>query len=371
MPKPAFYAVRGGPTPGVYLSWAEAVAHGAQGVPGVQQKKFGSRSEAEAYVGGVAAPMPSSQRSSGPSTSVVPAQVPSAQRSSGSSSSVSRPVATIDRPMATKGGVRADELACFTDGACKGNNAVATKVCPAGWGVAIVEGVLGDGASGAGSLLAELYGPVGLDTCDRFFLGAEVGSNNTGELSAICEALLWLVEHDATGRAAVICYDSEYAAAQTQGLQKTNKNRALVLKAQSLLAAARARPRVVRFLHVKGHSGHHWNDVADQLANRGAAGQLCATGRWAVPGAPASARQQPSRAAAGCSVPTAAAPPPAHAPAFDSLPACTPGAALLPDIPTCQHSGKRARDPSSAGCPICGAESSQSRVCGACVAAMG
>ena len=49
------------------------------------------------------------------------------------------------------------------------------------------------------------------------------------------------------------------------------KNKALIQRTQAALAEAR-RSREVRFLHIKGHSGHVWNDKADELANRGAAG---------------------------------------------------------------------------------------------------
>ena len=237
---PFFYAVRGGPTPGVYASWDEACKHGAQGVHGVQQKKFASRAEADAFVRNspmpAAAPVPAS------------AQVPRPRPAQAAAAASSSSAATSSRGAA---GIVAGELACFTDGACKGNNHVALNVCPAGWGVAVVEGAEGDGASGAGRLIVELFGPVGLDPASPHFLGAEVGSNNTGELSAVCEALHWLAHVERSGRSAVICYDSEYAANQTLGQQKTNKNKALVARAQALLASARAR-RAVRFLHVKG-----------------------------------------------------------------------------------------------------------------------
>ncbi|KAL3926278.1 MAG: hypothetical protein SGPRY_003371 [Prymnesium sp.] len=101
--------------------------------------------------------------------------------------------------------------------------------------------------------VVELFGPVTLDTGSPYFLGAEVGSNNTAELSAICEALLWLVEQAGpSGNApAAIYYDSEYAAKQLQGLWKTNKNHALVQEGK-----------------------------ADRLANDGAAGKQCKEGRW-------------------------------------------------------------------------------------------
>jgi hypothetical protein len=50
---PKFYfAVKGGPSPGVYNSWPEALAHGAQGAPCVSQKKFTTPYEAEAFVAG-------------------------------------------------------------------------------------------------------------------------------------------------------------------------------------------------------------------------------------------------------------------------------------------------------------------------------
>ena len=42
----------------------------------------------------------------------------------------------------------------------------------------------------------------------------------------------------------------------------------------------------VSFQHVKGHSNDRWNDLADELANRGSSGQTCRSGRYAsVPGA--------------------------------------------------------------------------------------
>lgn len=86
--------------------------------------------------------------------------------------------------------------------------------------------------------------------------------------------------------------DSEYAAKQAQGFWRINKNKSLVQRAQSLLAQVRQK-RAVRFLHVKGHSGHMWNDRADHLANTGAAGGQCAVGRWADPMQAQQAQQAP------------------------------------------------------------------------------
>ena len=48
-----------------------------------------------------------------------------------------------------------------------------------------------------------LYGPVILDRKHFGYLGAEKGSNNSGEVSAICEALLWLRDFAPEGRKGV------------------------------------------------------------------------------------------------------------------------------------------------------------------------
>jgi len=186
-----------------------------------------------------------------------------------------------------------DELALFTDGACKGNNHVTASKCPAGWGVAVVGGGGADGshAKGTAQLVAELFGPVVIDSASPFFLGAEVGSNNTGELSGICEALLWLIHYEPSSRSAAIFYDSKYAAKITTGEYRAEKNKSLAAKARSLLQSARQH-RKVRFEHVKGHSNNRWNDAADGLANRGAAGETCSIGRYGR-GDGAASQEQP------------------------------------------------------------------------------
>lgn len=178
--------------------------------------------------------------------------------------------------------VQPDELALYTDGACKGNNHVAMHSCPAGWGVAVVGGggAAGCHTKGTGLLVTELFGPVVIDAASPYFLGAEVCSNNTGELSGICEALLWLLHHEGSSRSAAIFYDSKYAAKITTGEYRAEKNKELAAKARSLLQCVK-KLRKVRFEHVKGHSSDKWNDAADRLANRGASGGTCSGGRYA------------------------------------------------------------------------------------------
>eukprot|EP00969_Alexandrium_andersonii_P011847 516336-Alexandrium_andersonii.AAC.1 len=62
--------------------------------------------------------------------------------------------------------------------------------------------------------MERLFGPVVLDRSSPFFLGAEVASNNTGEISAIAEVFLWLeTQLSVRPRPRIrICYDSTYAA---------------------------------------------------------------------------------------------------------------------------------------------------------------
>ena len=53
---------------------------------------------------------------------------------------------------------------------------------PAGWGFVLVDGDFPK---------HEARGPVQTDTRSAYYLGAQVGSNNTGELSALMEAMLY------------------------------------------------------------------------------------------------------------------------------------------------------------------------------------
>jgi len=280
MGKKNFYAVKvGHGGPAIYSSWAECEQK-VKGFQGAVFKGFAARAEAEAFIGGAMATeyIPVAKKSKFAATSSWTAPASSASTASSSNAFTAMMSGAAG---GAKGGVKASEIAVFTDGACAGNQNVATSKCPAGWGAIVVEGCLGLPPSG-GAALAELFGPVDLDTSSPFYLGAEVGSNNTGELSAVCEALRWLTEHEPSTRDAVICYDSEYASNQAQGIHKAHKNVALARRSHALLAEARKK-RNVRFLHVKGHSGHKWNDAADSLANRGATGARSVAGGDRLP----------------------------------------------------------------------------------------
>jgi ribonuclease HI len=113
-----------------------------------------------------------------------------------------------------------------------------------------------------------------------------VGSNNSSELSAIGEALIWLrdnLEETKHYTDVVINYDSEYAAKSITGEFNGLKNQNLYLNIRKILEQLRNERSSLQisFKHVKGHSNDPWNDLADKLANRGSSGETCKSGRYA------------------------------------------------------------------------------------------
>jgi len=143
------------------------------------------------------------------------------------------------------------------------------KNCPAGWGIAIYN-------EEGEEIMTGLFGPVETKHNNEHFLGAEFGSNNTGELTAICEGLKWIIENDDSTKPIAFYYDSKYAAKITTGEYKAESNKYLAAKARTLLQQA-LNKRKIRFEHIKGHSNDKGNDAADELANKGAEGQTCRT----------------------------------------------------------------------------------------------
>ena len=79
----------------------------------------------------------------------------------------------------------------YVDGSCSENRNV-TSETRAGWGLCVI---VDDGGSGNGKgyLFTELNGEVITSQGEGGHLGAEVGSNNTAELSAIAHALRWIL----------------------------------------------------------------------------------------------------------------------------------------------------------------------------------
>lgn len=161
-------------------------------------------------------------------------------------------------------------LHIYVDGSCIGNQNVEQNT-PAGWGVVVITGS-NDLGRGNGEILHEFHGKVITDGEDDGFIGAEVGSNNTAELSAFAGALRWILLQDGDEEI-VIKTDSQYAGNQAIGAWKTKANKMLVRHVQGLWREVSA-IRHLSWEHVKAHSGHRWNERADHLAIRAANGEV-------------------------------------------------------------------------------------------------
>ncbi|CAE8596297.1 unnamed protein product, partial [Polarella glacialis] len=209
-----------------------------------------------------------------------PMQAAGVAAKSSSSSSSFLPAYSTSSTSCSSSSSAARTWTLYVDGSCPANRNVREKaVSPAGWGVAVY-GPLDAADSNAARTVpgttadstacsCELFGPVVIENGSPLSLGAEVGSNNTGELSSIGEALLWLRD-EAPGpknASAVIYYDSEYAANIATRRHKAHKNLLLAETVQKLWAEVR-KQRPVELIHVKGHSGCPGNELADRLADK-------------------------------------------------------------------------------------------------------
>ena len=163
----------------------------------------------------------------------------------------------IDHP--AEASIHSPSIWFYTDGA--GTKGKATGTTPAGWGWCARLSPNGDGTTPP-DLTAS--GPVCTDQRHVKYIGARVGSNNTGELTAIIEALLYA--HELEYREVVIYADSQWSLNMITGKWRPKTNKDLVLLAQTLAYEAGIK---TSFQWVKGHAGHYYNCIADGLAAQG------------------------------------------------------------------------------------------------------
>ena len=78
-----------------------------------------------------------------------------------------------------------DKWVIYTDGACKENNVIGNV--SAEWGITVSVS-----RNGVEQEFIILYGPVALNPLTNSWIGAQRATNNTGELSAMIEALIWM-----------------------------------------------------------------------------------------------------------------------------------------------------------------------------------
>ncbi|HIC50255.1 MAG: hypothetical protein CXX69_04595 [Candidatus Thalassarchaeum betae] len=160
-------------------------------------------------------------------------------------------------------------LYIYVDGSCEENKNV-TADTPAGWGFCVISGDNGVGRGG-GDVVFERSGAVVTDEASEGYLGAEVGSNNTAELSAIAQAMRWLLT-DGGSHAVVIRGDSQYALNIGSAVWRAKANRDLALSVQALWAEVSSL-RSLTPEHIRAHRGHRWNERADHLAFRAMQGE--------------------------------------------------------------------------------------------------
>lgn len=161
------------------------------------------------------------------------------------------------------------EYTIYTDGSAFGMNdgKGATKDTPAGWGLVVVKGPNGTGPNhDEGTVVEEQSGRVITDSNHPLWIGAEIGSNNTGELTAIYYALEWAKEN---ATKVMIYSDSNYALNMTFGNWKPSTNKKLIQEIRSY-ADYVSRFITIEHSHIRAHSGFKWNEVADRLADKGA-----------------------------------------------------------------------------------------------------
>ena len=99
-------------------------------------------------------------------------------------------------------------------------------------------------------------------------------TNNVSELVAFIHALRWArTAPEARVKSICLRHDSKYAALVSCGVYKGKKNKALVAIARDewklTAASKKTLSKGLWIRHVKGHSNHPWNDVADKLAGDG------------------------------------------------------------------------------------------------------
>ncbi|CAB3411026.1 unnamed protein product [Caenorhabditis bovis] len=241
-----YYAVARGRTVGIFRSWNECKAQ-VDGFQMARYKKFGTESEALQFI--------ADNRCVATSQ---PAAITKSQEQRPSRKRALADVKPLVVPLVKKAKIDLNELAIwngapvvYTDGACSNNGKVGAK---AGWGV-----YWGDGHDD------NEFGPVYGEP-----------TNNRGELIAVEKALEKAIEKKipkiivrTDSNLLIQSLDKWIIGWKRKGWKTSGnepvKNRDLLEKIDQMKSRIK-----VKFEHVRGHSGVHGNEMADELARRGA-----------------------------------------------------------------------------------------------------
>jgi ribonuclease HI len=125
--------------------------------------------------------------------------------------------------------------------------------------------VLAQSTTGTFYRLGHLGGKVILhESCTRF-LGAKAATSFTAEVSGLAWALAISLDFPAAVPA-TFHYDNVSAAMTTQMAWSSPDNEKLITTARVAHIVAASR-RLLRYCHVRGHSGQPWNEYVDRVAD--------------------------------------------------------------------------------------------------------
>ncbi|KIK78316.1 hypothetical protein PAXRUDRAFT_16935 [Paxillus rubicundulus Ve08.2h10] len=245
--KYAYYAVRKGRVPGIYMTWSVEDDCDAQvnGFAGAVYKKLHTEAEAREFIGA----KPTVASTSG---FVDAPPIPSMSLSDGASDPK-----MVVKAVETVRSTAKDEMDCdivYCDGSCKGN-----------------------GQPGSVAGIGVWWGHGDPRNIAERCPGGQ--TNNRAELIAIVRILetapplkrRLLIKTDS--KYSIQCVSSWIFKWMSNGFLtadgKPVKNRALIKYLAALLHARRTMSQTVEFKHVRGHVGIEGNEAADQLANVG------------------------------------------------------------------------------------------------------
>eukprot|EP00924_Labyrinthula_sp_SR-Ha-C_P010943 snap_masked-scaffold_33-processed-gene-0.39-mRNA-1 protein AED:0.39 eAED:0.39 QI:0/-1/0/1/-1/1/1/0/246 len=234
----SYYAVAKGRIPGIYFSWDHCKQQ-VDKFPGAKYKKFSDLTSANNFI----------ELSSSSQPLSLKRKLPKSNKSSN---------------IKTGRKVENYSYTFYTDGSCLKNRGTQYIIQPAGWGFVLLDSYR--------NVLSEQFGKVLVHGDLETTFGAKVTSNNTGELLAIGKSLQHVLQSTTFDSAESILFksDSKYAMKAVLGEQNGVKNRELIDHVRSLLSKVTEKNIKVDFDFVKGHSFDKFNDMADELAKKGA-----------------------------------------------------------------------------------------------------